>query len=202
MARNGHSGSFRKRRLRPICGVRSSCVRAFDMLRNPSKGRALKRSGCEEFMVVLHALGVRPGSSAVLRGSGFALFCQLEPRSMLHVKETPVPRPRFPVIDFHTHVTWSGELSGEDEVTFKCDSPPRCCRGTARVGSTSRPNGSPAARHSTGTGRPSIRRCGQPSAAGVGRPATNCLRSGFLSECSPRSGHRSCARSPWLWAAG
>ena len=127
---------------------------------------------------------------------------QFEPRSMLHVKETPVPRPRFPVIDFHTHVTWSGELSGEDEVTFKCDSPPRCCRGTARVGSTSRPNGSPAARHSTGTGRPSIRRCGQPSAAGVGRPATNCLRSGFLSECSPRSGHRSCARSPWLWAAG
>ena len=69
-------------------------------------------------MVVLHALGVRPGSSAVLRGSGFALFCQLEPRSMLHVKETPVPRPRFPVIDFHTHVTWSGELSREDKVTF------------------------------------------------------------------------------------
>ena len=43
---------------------------------------------------------------------------QFEPRSMLHVKETPVPRPRFPVIDFHTHVTWSGELSREDKVTF------------------------------------------------------------------------------------
>jgi predicted TIM-barrel fold metal-dependent hydrolase len=37
---------------------------------------------------------------------------------MLHVKETPVPRPRFPVIDFHTHVTWSGELPGEEKVTF------------------------------------------------------------------------------------
>jgi predicted TIM-barrel fold metal-dependent hydrolase len=28
-----------------------------------------------------------------------------EPRSMLHVKETKVPRARFPVIDFHTHLS-------------------------------------------------------------------------------------------------
>jgi predicted TIM-barrel fold metal-dependent hydrolase len=43
---------------------------------------------------------------------------QFEPKSMLHVKETHVPRSRFPVIDFHTHITWSGELTGEDKVTF------------------------------------------------------------------------------------
>ena len=30
-----------------------------------------------------------------------------EPRSMLHVPETKVPRARFPVIDFHTHLSWS-----------------------------------------------------------------------------------------------
>jgi predicted TIM-barrel fold metal-dependent hydrolase len=30
---------------------------------------------------------------------------EFEPRSMLHVKETRVPRARFPVIDFHTHVS-------------------------------------------------------------------------------------------------
>ncbi len=29
-----------------------------------------------------------------------------EPRSMLHVPETEVPRARFPVIDFHTHLSW------------------------------------------------------------------------------------------------
>jgi predicted TIM-barrel fold metal-dependent hydrolase len=30
-----------------------------------------------------------------------------EPKSMLHVSETQVPRARFPVIDFHTHLSWS-----------------------------------------------------------------------------------------------
>jgi predicted TIM-barrel fold metal-dependent hydrolase len=41
---------------------------------------------------------------------------QYEPKSMLHAAETHVPRSRFPLIDFHTHLTWSGELSGKDEV--------------------------------------------------------------------------------------
>ena len=31
---------------------------------------------------------------------------EFEPKSMLHVKETSVPRARFPVIDFHSHVSW------------------------------------------------------------------------------------------------
>jgi predicted TIM-barrel fold metal-dependent hydrolase len=30
-----------------------------------------------------------------------------EPKSMLHGSETQVPRARFPVIDFHTHLSWS-----------------------------------------------------------------------------------------------
>src|SRR5215213_9209046 len=29
-----------------------------------------------------------------------------EPKSMLHVPETKVPRSRFPLIDFHTHLSW------------------------------------------------------------------------------------------------
>lgn len=37
---------------------------------------------------------------------------------MLRVEETPTPVPRYPVLDFHTHITWSGGLSGEDRVTF------------------------------------------------------------------------------------
>jgi predicted TIM-barrel fold metal-dependent hydrolase len=30
-----------------------------------------------------------------------------EPRSMLHAKETPVPKPKYPALDFHTHLSWS-----------------------------------------------------------------------------------------------
>lgn len=32
------------------------------------------------------------------------------PRSMLHVPETRIEHPRFPVIDMHTHLTWSREV--------------------------------------------------------------------------------------------
>ena len=32
-----------------------------------------------------------------------------QPKSALHVPEHRVERPRFPVIDFHTHLTWSGK---------------------------------------------------------------------------------------------
>src|SRR5689334_19149415 len=39
------------------------------------------------------------------RGEPLALV-DYEPRSMLHVPETKVPRSRFPVIDFHTHLSW------------------------------------------------------------------------------------------------
>ena len=34
-----------------------------------------------------------------------------QPRSALHVPEHRVERPRFPVIDFHTHLTWSGRTA-------------------------------------------------------------------------------------------
>lgn len=37
---------------------------------------------------------------------------------MLRVVETNVPLPKYPVLDFHTHITWSGGLSGEDKITF------------------------------------------------------------------------------------
>ena len=40
-------------------------------------------------------------------GQGLPLrLTEFEPKSMLHVKETQVPRARFPVIDFHSHVSW------------------------------------------------------------------------------------------------
>ncbi len=38
---------------------------------------------------------------------------QYEPKSMLHVPETSVPKPKYPVIDFHTHLTFSNDETEE-----------------------------------------------------------------------------------------
>jgi predicted TIM-barrel fold metal-dependent hydrolase len=53
-----------------------------------------------------------PGSPA--RGEALSL-ADYEPRSMLHVRETLVPRARFPVIDVHTH---PGHREGESKDDF------------------------------------------------------------------------------------
>jgi predicted TIM-barrel fold metal-dependent hydrolase len=42
-------------------------------------------------------------------GAGKLALEDYEPKSMLHVPETKVPRARFPAIDFHTHLSWSGQ---------------------------------------------------------------------------------------------
>ena len=39
-----------------------------------------------------------------------------QPKSMLHVPETHVPRSRFPAIDFHTHLTWIDRKGQTDVV--------------------------------------------------------------------------------------
>ena len=43
---------------------------------------------------------------------------QFQPRSMLHAPETKVPRAAHPVIDFHTHITHAGGLTGPGEIRF------------------------------------------------------------------------------------
>jgi predicted TIM-barrel fold metal-dependent hydrolase len=48
---------------------------------------------------------------------------QYQPKSMLHVPETHVPRSRFPVIDFHTHITFAS--GGAGAVRFSLD-PANC----------------------------------------------------------------------------
>jgi predicted TIM-barrel fold metal-dependent hydrolase len=55
-------------------------------------------------------------------GGGDLMLKDFRPRSMLHVKETRVEKPRFPVIDVHTHFTFTrGGRTGAaaaDEVAF------------------------------------------------------------------------------------
>jgi predicted TIM-barrel fold metal-dependent hydrolase len=47
------------------------------------------------------------GRKATTKKGNLALE-DYQPRSMLHVPEAKVGRSRFPVIDFHTHLSWSG----------------------------------------------------------------------------------------------
>jgi predicted TIM-barrel fold metal-dependent hydrolase len=47
-----------------------------------------------------------------------------EPKSMLHLPETQVPRSRFPVIDFHTHIT-GGASGNPGTIRFSMD-PANC----------------------------------------------------------------------------
>ncbi len=54
-------------------------------------------------------------------GAGLPLE-QYVPKSMLHVPETHVPRSRFPVIDFHTHIAFGG---AEGKIRIEMD-PVKC----------------------------------------------------------------------------
>ncbi|MBV9265505.1 MAG: amidohydrolase family protein [Acidobacteriaceae bacterium] len=57
------------------------------------------------------AAGPRAGSSmplsAPVANDSPLPITSYEPKSMLRVPETHVPRPRYPVIDIHTHLSWS-----------------------------------------------------------------------------------------------
>jgi predicted TIM-barrel fold metal-dependent hydrolase len=46
---------------------------------------------------------------------------QYQPKSMLHVPETHVPRSRFPVIDFHTHITHAARGGDPAGIRFSMD---------------------------------------------------------------------------------
>jgi len=43
---------------------------------------------------------------------------EFEPKSMLHVQETQVERAKYPVIDFHTHISWGDNMAGKEAVRF------------------------------------------------------------------------------------
>ena len=49
---------------------------------------------------------------------GLLTIEQYQPKSMLHANETKVPRARYPVIDFHTHITHAPGMTGMGELSF------------------------------------------------------------------------------------
>src|SRR5262249_8483064 len=48
-----------------------------------------------------------------------------EPKSALHTTDTQVPRARFPVIDFHTHITGAAPGANPEAIRFSMD-PAKC----------------------------------------------------------------------------
>lgn len=59
-----------------------------------------------------HALLAFAGAVAASAQKKPLDITEFEPRSMLSVKETSVPRARFPVIDIHTHISFSSKGVG------------------------------------------------------------------------------------------
>jgi predicted TIM-barrel fold metal-dependent hydrolase len=70
-----------------------------------------------EWFTTLAAAAFAPGTAARRRDTtaqqqpASLELKDFQPRSMLHVPETHVPRARFPVIDFHTHIGFSAASS-------------------------------------------------------------------------------------------
>ena len=64
------------------------------------------------------------GEEACPAGEGPLRLQDFRPRSMLHVKETRVATPRFPVIDVHTHFTFAkgGRKGAASEDAVTCPS--------------------------------------------------------------------------------
>ena len=58
--------------------------------------------------------GQTRGAQASAQGGALALDAY-QPASMLRVAETKVERPRFPVIDIHSHLSWSGRAGAGAE---------------------------------------------------------------------------------------
>ncbi len=68
------------------------------------------------------ALAAKPAAIQTKQSSPAAGNLPLQsyqPKSMLHAPVTSVPRSRFPLIDFHSHLTFAGELSGGDKLTAR-----------------------------------------------------------------------------------
>ena len=66
------------------------------------------------------ALGPRPETAVAQQSPGKEVLPldQYEPKSMLHTRESSVPRARYPVIDFHTHIVTAGGLEGPGKLRY------------------------------------------------------------------------------------
>lgn len=72
-------------------------------------------------MLSMGLAAVKPGQTQAAQPPSQSQVLPLEqfqPRSMLHTRETKVPRAAFPVVDIHTHITHAGGLEGPGKLRF------------------------------------------------------------------------------------
>ena len=73
-------------------------------------------------MMIMSAavLGPRPETAVAQQSPGKEVLPldQYEPKSMLHTRESSVPRARYPVIDFHTHIVTAGGPEGPGKLRY------------------------------------------------------------------------------------
>ena len=67
----------------------------------------------------LYSFSLAAGDPVVLAKGDLALK-DFRPKSMLHVKETRVEKPRFPVVDVHTHFTFARGGESPFEIIDQC----------------------------------------------------------------------------------
>lgn len=60
----------------------------------------------------------RPGHTESEQRTTALALEDYQPKSMLHVPETKVPRARFPVIDIHTHLSWTDRTGNIEKARF------------------------------------------------------------------------------------
>src|SRR5919107_805459 len=65
--------------------------------------------------------GARPQGAAAAQPPGRLALEDYEPKSMLHVPAHEVERARFPAIDFHTHLSWSGRFGEAEHPHFNAE---------------------------------------------------------------------------------
>ena len=79
-------------------------------------------AGAEEAVPEQPPAPKTPVSRPATAAPGQLPLSRFQPRSMLHVPETKIERARFPVIDFHTHLSWQkvnrGPIPSGEAMTF------------------------------------------------------------------------------------
>src|SRR6476620_12798176 len=82
--------------------------------------RTIATAGCaavgSQLLDHVHAQSKESKEGLVKRGNLPLALKDYQPKSMLHVPETHVPRSRFPNIDFHSHLSWVDRKGRQDVV--------------------------------------------------------------------------------------
>src|SRR5262245_51946540 len=88
---------------------------------------AVATAGAVGAQLIDHANGQSKRGDASPKTSVPLALKDYQPKSMLHVSTTSVPKSRFPNIDFHTHLSWI-DRKGRSDVVHHAATPSEILR--------------------------------------------------------------------------